>query len=158
VNSNVDNLPVSNNFIKAMQFVSLHEWSNREDGAYTNDPVDPGGETKFGISKKAHPTLDIKNLTLAEALVIYYNEYWVVNRCDNYGIALATCIFDTAVNGGIKLVKRMTSNDYKELISLRRQRYLGLIQRNPALSKFKNGWMNRLNDLAKFCEIQEQAD
>jgi lysozyme family protein len=29
------------------------------EGGYVNDPKDPGGETKFGISKRQYPTLDI---------------------------------------------------------------------------------------------------
>ena len=33
------------------------------EGEYSNDPNDPGGETKWGISKRAYPNLDIKNLT-----------------------------------------------------------------------------------------------
>ena len=30
------------------------------EGGYVNDPKDPGGETKYGISKRAHPDVDIK--------------------------------------------------------------------------------------------------
>lgn len=45
------------------------------EGGYVNDPNDPGGETKFGISKKAHPNVDIKNLTREGALAIYKSEY-----------------------------------------------------------------------------------
>ena len=37
------------------------------EGGYVNDPDDPGGETKYGISKKAYPKIDIKNLTKEEA-------------------------------------------------------------------------------------------
>jgi len=28
------------------------------EGGYANDPRDPGGETKYGISKRAYPALD----------------------------------------------------------------------------------------------------
>lgn len=48
---------MDSNFTKAMQFISKWE------GEYSNDPFDPGGETKYGISKRAYPNLDIKNLT-----------------------------------------------------------------------------------------------
>ena len=30
------------------------------EGGYVNDPKDPGGETKYGISKRAHPDVDTK--------------------------------------------------------------------------------------------------
>jgi lysozyme family protein len=39
-----------------------------------NDPHDPGGMTKFGISHKAFPDLDIANLTLEQAKEIYRRE------------------------------------------------------------------------------------
>jgi lysozyme family protein len=60
-------------------FVSLtigYETGGDKHGGYTNDPVDPGGETRWGISKKSHPTIDIKNLTYKEATEIYKNEYF----------------------------------------------------------------------------------
>ena len=38
------------------------------EGGYVNHPKDPGGETKFGISKRSYPTLDIAALTLAALL------------------------------------------------------------------------------------------
>ena len=31
------------------------------EGGYVNDPADPGGETRYGISKRAHPDVDIKS-------------------------------------------------------------------------------------------------
>lgn len=47
-----------------------------EGSEYTNDPADPGGETKYGISKRAYPDEDIKNLTEARALELYERDYW----------------------------------------------------------------------------------
>ena len=41
------------------------------EGGYVNDPKDPGGETKYGISKRAHPDVDIKNLSREKACAIY---------------------------------------------------------------------------------------
>ena len=41
------------------------------EGGYVNDPDDPGGETKYGISKRSYPALDIKNLTVEQATAIY---------------------------------------------------------------------------------------
>lgn len=47
-----------------------------EEGGYVNDPDDPGGETKYGISKRYHPDVDIANLTIDKAKEIYRDEYW----------------------------------------------------------------------------------
>jgi lysozyme family protein len=48
------------------------------EGGYVNDPQDAGGETKYGVSKRAHPDLDIKNLTKHEAEQILINDYIVL--------------------------------------------------------------------------------
>jgi lysozyme family protein len=45
-------------FDKAIEIILKHE------GGYVNDPDDPGGETKFGITKRNYPTLNIKSLTV----------------------------------------------------------------------------------------------
>ena len=59
---------MTTNFIKSFEEIIGIE------GGYVNDPKDKGGETKYGISKRSYPHLDIKNLTLNEAEYIYYNE------------------------------------------------------------------------------------
>ena len=50
------------------------------EGGYVNDPNDLGGETKYGITKRFYPDVDIKNLTEDEARKIYYDDYWVKNK------------------------------------------------------------------------------
>jgi lysozyme family protein len=70
------------------------------EGGYVNDPRDPGGETKFGISKRAYPGLDIKSLTLADAKAIYKRDYWDRARCDDLPHGVAFDVFDAAVNSG----------------------------------------------------------
>lgn|SRR5574343_1009303 len=52
------------------------ETGGDKSGGYTDDPKDAGGETKWGISKKAHPELNIKALTFPQALHIYETSYW----------------------------------------------------------------------------------
>jgi len=46
------------------------------EGGYVNDASDSGGETKYGISKRAYPNLDIKNLTVEQAAEIYERDYY----------------------------------------------------------------------------------
>lgn len=81
------------------------------EGGYSNDPYDPGGETKYGISKAAYPDLDIPNLTKADAILIYKRDYWQRINGDNLPPALALLVFDMAVNAGPKkaaqLLQRM---------------------------------------------------
>jgi len=86
---------MTTNFLRAFKEIISIE------GGYTNNIHDRGGETKYGISKRAYPNLDIKNLTLDKAKQIYYNDYWFdikLDYIDNYNIQLE--LFDTAVNMG----------------------------------------------------------
>jgi len=83
------------NFDKAFKVVIGIE------GGYVNNQYDRGGETKYGISKRAYPNLDIKNLTLEDAKRVYYRDYWIasgIEYIDDYKIQLE--LFDTAVNMG----------------------------------------------------------
>ena len=73
-----------------------------QEGGYVNDPRDAGGETKFGISKRAYPNVDIKNLTEGQAKVIYLQNYWTPMQCSQMPFGIAFCVFDFAVNAGIK--------------------------------------------------------
>lgn len=70
------------------------------EGGYVNDPNDPGGETKFGLSKRANPDLDIKNLTIGMAQDRYRTRYWNPHNLDALEYGKALLVFDTAVNGG----------------------------------------------------------
>ena len=82
-------------FLRAVEVVLNHE------GGYVNDPRDPGGETKYGISKRSYPDLNIANLTRGDAIAIYYRDWWQrygYNRLQDD--AIATKVFDMAVNMG----------------------------------------------------------
>lgn len=71
------------------------------EGGYVNDPHDPGGETKFGITKRQYPGEDIAGLTLARAQEIYRHDYWQAVRGDELPWPLALLVFDSAVNQGV---------------------------------------------------------
>ena len=61
---------------------------------------DQGGLTRFGISQRAHPDLDIENLTRAQAEDIYRRDYWDAMHCEQLPPMLALVVFDAAVNQG----------------------------------------------------------
>jgi lysozyme family protein len=77
------------------------------EGGYVNHPDDPGGETKFGISKRSYPRVDIKNLTRDEAKQIYRTDFWLRGQMDQYDGAIAFQVFDAAVNHGIETALRL---------------------------------------------------
>jgi len=126
-------------FEKALKFVLKWE------GGYSNDPNDPGGETKYGISKRSYPHEDIKNMTLERAKEIYYQNYWLKAGCDGLTFPFNIVVFDTAVNMGrsraIKFIDPY--NDWRDY----------LLKRLYTYSKFKlaklyfRGWSNRVLDL-----------
>lgn len=72
------------------------------EGGYVFDKDDKGGETKFGISKRSYPDLDIKNLTLEKAKEIYFKDFWNKStlKLERFAIEIGKEVFDTAVNMG----------------------------------------------------------
>jgi lysozyme family protein len=92
----------SSKFLKAFDYLMLHE------GGYVNDPKDAGGETKFGISKRSYPHLDIKNLTRDQAMQIYFVDFWSKGAYEKINDEnLAVKLFDLAVNVGISHANRL---------------------------------------------------
>lgn len=91
---------------KIIAFVLEYEGSTYED-----DPNDLGGGTRYGISSKAFPLEDIKNMTEERAKQIYKTCYWDPLHCDELPEKLAMVMFDCAVNQGprtaVKLLQRI---------------------------------------------------
>jgi len=152
-------------FKDAIKIILKHE------GGYVNDPIDPGGETMMGISKRAYPHLDIKNLTKDEVKDIYYKDYWVKSKCQsipdylrliyfdmvvNMGRNRAVRVLQTAINakglktdidGGIgpQTIKNAEKSKLKagRLRSYRVKYYADLVNRKPKLEKYWYGWYKR---------------
>ncbi len=76
-----------------------------EEGVYVFSPADPGGETKYGISKRSYPQLNIADLTLDMAKAIYYRDFWLPLG-DQACLAVRLEVFDFAVNSGIQTAIR----------------------------------------------------
>lgn len=81
-------------FDKYIERVLSHE------GGYVNNPKDPGGETKWGISKRAYPTVNISTLTREGAIALYRRDYWEGPHINELPPALAFQVFDAAINHG----------------------------------------------------------
>jgi lysozyme family protein len=139
------------------------------EGGYSNDSTDLGGETKFGISKRAYPKEDIKNLTIERAKSIYKTDYWDKIKGDQVNSqVIANSIFDFAVNAGVKTSIKLAQNivsvledgiigvktinalnsipesNFKMLSTLKKiQRYIDICQKNPNQKKYFFGWIKR---------------
>lgn len=139
------------------------------EGGYSNDPRDPGGETRWGISKRAYPNVDIKNLTREAAKQIYYRDFWKTINADKLHDGVAFQLFDFAVNSGISTAIRyfqraigvaddghwgpvsqqradaMTEQDQMFLILAERLEFMTKLNNWPHASK---GWARRIaNDM-----------
>lgn len=76
------------------------------EGGYVDDPNDPGGETKWGISKRSYPHLVIKDLTRDDAKEIYRKDFWQRVNASKLPGSVAFQLFDFAVNSGIETAVR----------------------------------------------------
>ena len=101
--ANKNTLPITDErFEHAVSFVLAHE------GGYSNDIDDDGGETKFGISKRIYPDLDINALTIDQAKAIYKRDFWEPQLYKEIkDVNLATKVFDLAVNMGSNWAHRL---------------------------------------------------
>ncbi len=76
------------------------------EGAYTDGAGDPGGETHWGISKRAYPDLDIASLSRDGAVAIYRRDFWEHVDADRLPDGVQFQALDFAVNSGISTAIR----------------------------------------------------
>jgi len=128
------------NFERAIAFVLRHE------GGYINDPRDPGGETNFGISKRAYPMLNIRDLNIEDAKLIYKKDYWDKAGCGALDWPLCLVHLDACVNLGIARAAEIKAKSFNwmDYLFLRIEHYSNL--RKP---EYLRGWINRTLDLWK---------
>lgn len=96
------------------------------EGGYVNDPDDPGGATKYGVTIHTMRRLkldktgdgrvtisDVKALTRADAENIFVDHYFQRPRIAQLPLALQASVFDMYVNAGgnaVKILQRLVSN------------------------------------------------
>ena len=153
------------------KFDEIIEVVLEHEGGYVNDPKDPGGETNFGIAKRSHPDVDIKNLTKEGAKEIYKEVYWDKNKVESLPEELWHIYFDMCVNQGksraVRIIQRAVNGKGgsltvdggmgpmtiaaigKSRVELDRVRayrvkyYADLVTKKPDLERFYFGWFKR---------------
>lgn len=155
-------------FDRAIKVVLDHEGD-----AYTDNPADRGGPTKFGIAQRWNPDLDVASLSRAQAIDVYWERYWRGHRYEFLPEAIAIKVFDLAVNLGnrtaVKCLQRALhacglrvvidglmgtetcgaarQADQKALMAALRSEAAGeyrlLVARNSDQIEFQGGWLNR---------------
>lgn len=148
-----------------MRFEDAVEFVLSAEGTYSNDPLDPGGETRYGISKQAYPQLNIASLTREQAIEIYKRDYWDRCQCDTLPSMIRLPVFDCAVNQGVIVAAKILQS----LVGVERDGVIGphtlfaiqkhklmalkiaflverilLYTKNPQFSTFGRGWLHRV--------------
>lgn len=115
------------------------------EGGYSNDPDDPGGETNFGISKRAHPDEDIAGMTKERAKEIYKRDYWNKLQLDTTPWPWDLVLMDTGVNMGVTAANQIFSKSrhWADFLFYRIEHY----SRLPHAKKYLRGWINRIISL-----------
>ena len=151
-------------------FDEIIEQVIKHEGGLVDDPNDSGGETNFGISKRAYPDEDIKELTVERAKELYKRDYWdrfkcgqlpdrirhiYFDMCVNMGGGRATKILQEACNsknsnkidvdGGIgkNTIKASANLEDFRLRAYRVMFYAELVMKKPDQIKFWVGWFKR---------------
>ena len=133
------------------------------EGGLVHHPSDPGGLTKYGISQRAYPLLEIRQLTKADAVAIYLNDYlrhYQLHKLQSPRNAEIVC--DWLVNSGPLIIKPLQRTlrvepdgvigpqtltaidgaDARDLLRARLDYYLSIVS-HP----FLKGWVHRLYQL-----------
>ena len=156
--------------VSIMEFDAIIEKVLQHEGGYVNDKDDLGGETKYGITKRFYPHLDIKNLTREQAKDIYYKDYWIPSKASKLPEDLRYAYFDCVVNTGqyraVRILQQACNNkntftikedgkigaatisackklESDRFVSYRILFYSLLISENPTQEKFWYGWYKR---------------
>ncbi len=138
----------------------------------TRDPNDPGGVTKYGISKRAYPDVDVENLTYEQAKDIYINDYYIGPKIHLLPEYLQEPVFDFGVHSGpttaVSHLQKVTGTFQDGKIgpktlsaitglppalvdrAYRRERVLFLARQvvnKPAKLRYLVGWLTRVMNL-----------
>lgn len=140
-----------------------------DEGGYVNDSNDAGGETKYGISKRAYPNEDIASLTEDRARFLYRRDYWdrfkgdaiisaekasaIMSACVNFGVGAGVKLVQIAIgskqdgimgSNTIRQVNDMDPDKFLAMFSLAMiARYTEICKRKPSQMKFLIGWIAR---------------
>lgn len=152
-----------------MEFENAVSMVMKLEGGLVDDPADPGGVTKWGISKRAFPDVDVKNLTEEQARSLYFNHYWIPGKCALVPERIRLIYFDMCVLHGLHAAavtlqkalnnagqhvevdgvigdETLNAAVYLEPDRLRSYRVLrisNIVQNKPSMEKFWYGWYKR---------------
>ena len=133
-------------FERCLVHILAHE------GGYSVNPRDPGGETKYGISKRAYPEINIASLTIERAKEIYKADYWRPLSADDLPAGVALQAFDFGVNAGVsrsaKLLQRIAGVPEDGKVGPKTIAAIGKMEPSQVISRFTAGRMDHYRALS----------
>ena len=148
------------------------------EGGYVDDPIDRGGATNMGVTQrtfsaylkaKGLPDKSVRDMSNRQRDEIYRLNYWEAAKCDMLPPKIGACVFDAAVNHGVRpagaLLQRalwiaddgvigpktiaaaMESEErmtVRSMLTVRRELYRLIVKSDPSQERFIRGWNNRV--------------
>lgn len=144
--------PYSLKFAQCILPILYLEGGLRSDGGLNDITSDQGGLTKYGISQRAYPKLDIKNLTLAKAVSLYHRDYWRAMYCEQSPAGVDFMLLDGAVQHGAPAMTQLTQRQVNAKPDGRMgPKTLAAIVERPALGLIVLLSVNRGRKYARIC-------
>jgi len=111
-----------------------------------------GGTTKYGVAKKFNPDVDVANITEADAARIARQRYWLpeFNTVDP---RVASIAFDANWIRSPTLARRIVreaGDDVSKALDIYRAELMHVADVVPGKAKYRKGWNNRVDKLARF--------
>ena len=145
------------------------------EGGYFFHPADPGGETRYGISRRNYPSLDIKRISKEQAVELYRRDIYDPLNLEGIDSARVRFkIFDIAVSAGTSvsvnmlqgivgaevngvidrettaLVNAMNENELLlALLQMQLLHYGDIVSQHPERAMQLKGWILRAFDLGE---------
>ncbi|MGO8945431.1 MAG: glycosyl hydrolase 108 family protein [Syntrophobacteraceae bacterium] len=117
------------------------------EGGYVFDPDDPGGMTKYGISARSYPTVDIKSLTRDDAIAIYYRDFWQKYKLDTVYAdqQMRAKVFNMGVLMGMLTAMNLAigCDNIDEYRQVCEKHFEAICIKHPECNKYLHGWTRR---------------
>ena len=142
------------------KFRRCHDVTKTWEGGWSDHPADPGGKTMYGVTevvfhawlrKHAKPIRPVRQITVAEAEEVYFEEYWVPCRGPTLAAGVDLATYDASVNSGVSrgrqwLLASIGGPDHETVKRICAKR-LGFMQSLKIWSTFGRGWARRVADI-----------
>jgi lysozyme family protein len=142
------------------KFRRCHDVTKKWEGGWSDHPADPGGNTMYGVTeavyhawlrKRGLPIRPVRQIIMAEAEQIYFEEYWVPCGGPTLAVGVDLATYDASVNSGVSrgrqwLLASIGGPDHETVKRICARR-LGFMQSLKIWNTFGRGWARRVADI-----------